>query len=449
MGGMRRLTVTFGLLAVSVGGIALAEHWQQNANGDELAVLAMALPHAGFGPADQNAASAETDRNLMLSRERVAKDPQSWLARQMLSRALSRSYAVNGNFGSLVEAGQHLAAARASAPVGSGPNLVTAEWAMSVHDPALAEHGLDRFDAQRVKLSRSEESSAISLRGDLLFYTGNLSAAESLYARAAERENGPGVLVRQALVEKARGNFDRAIALLLQAGRIDSLRTPQTLADLAIQVGAIEFARGRYAEADDWYARAEQYLPDYWKTRLYAGEAALVAGRVEDAIRQFERVVDLNGAPEAMDALAMVYRRQGNRAKSLEWSERAKAEWVIRIDALPSAAIAHAAEHELAFGDARHALELARRNLATRPYGDARILLAKAFNANGRYADALAQLKAAQASGWNSALLYVELARSEEALGKAEAAQQAKDRAAELNPEIFTAQAGLVWFAHG
>ena len=276
-----------------------------------------------------------------------------------------------------------------------------------------------------------------------------MAAARRIYDQAAGVEAGPGVLVRQATVAKAEGDFDRAIKLLVDAGKVDSLRTPQTLANLAIQIGAIEFARGRYASAETWYAKAESLLPGYWKTRLYAGEAALIAGRTDEAIGQFERVVEHNSAPEAMDALAMIYRHKGDRAKSRAWSARAQAEWARRIDELPSAAIAHAAEHELAFGDARRALGMAQRNVASRPYGEARVLLAKALNANGRYADARRQLLAAQESGWQSALLYIELARSEEALGDAEAAEAAQERAVELNPEILSPQAAMVWFAHG
>ena len=444
-----RWAVSLGLLTLAVAGIAAAEHLQQSGEADAPPALSMMLPIAGFGPVDQSAATAESERHLALAREKVAQDGQSWLARQMLSRALSQSYNIDGDFDALVSAGQELDEARKSAPAGSGPNLVTAEWAMSVHDLTLARQGLDAFDAQVVKLSPSEEATAVALRGDLAFYTGDLASAQAGYDAAAAIEAGPGVLVRQAGLAKARGDFDRAIALLTQAGRVDSLRTPQTLANLAIQVGAIELARGRYDEAGKWYARAEDYLPGYWKTRLYAGEAALIAGRTDEAIAQFERVVEQNGAPEAMDALAMIYRRQGDRARSLEWTARAREEWSRRIAALPSAAIAHAAEHELAFGDARRALAMARRNAASRPYGDARILLAKALNANGRYAEARSELAAAQQSGWRSALLFVELARSEEALGNAAAAEAARERAIELNPRIFSPEAGMVWFAHG
>ena len=441
--------LSLGLPILVVGGVIAAERVQRDFEAPEKLALAAVLPSAGYGPADQQDASRDSERHLAMAQDHVSRDPDSWLPRQVLSRALSQSYAIDGDFAALVEAGRQLAEGRRLAPTNSGPNLVTAEWAMSVHDLDLARAALAGYDAQVVKLSRGEEAAADSLRGDIAFYTGDMATTQRAYDRAAAIDNGPGVLVRQATLAKARGDFDEAIALLVKAGTVDSLRTPRSLANLAIQIGAIEFARGRYDAAVERYDEAAKLLPGYWKAQLYEAEAALVAGRANEAIDRLETVVDYNQAPEAMDALAMIYRHRGDRTKSREWSARAAAEWHRRIEALPSAAIAHAAEHELAFGNAARALDMARRNAAIRPYGEARILLAKALNANGRFAEARRELLAAEASGWRSALLFVELARSEQALDQPDAAREAWERALELNPEIESPQAALVWFAHG
>ena len=444
-----RWAMSLGLPLFIVGTVAGVEYMGQQESEAGPVRLNLAFPEAGFGAADQQEARRANERRLMLARERVERDGGSWLARQMLARSLSRSYATSGDFDALAEAGFQLKEGRRLAVEGSGPNLVSAEWAMSVHDLVLAERSLASFDAQVVKLSRSEENAALALRGDLAFYRGDMLQARALYARVADLEPGPGALVRQATLAKAEGDFENAIGLFQEAARADTLRTPQSLANISIQIGAIEFARGRYAAAAGWYDRAATMFPAYWKTRLYQSEAALMSGRTDEAIALLESVVDYNRAPEAMDALAMIYRHQGDRENSLRWSLRAAAEWSRRIDALPSAAIAHATEHELAFGDAGRALNMARLNMNARPYGDARILLAKALNANGRYSEARRQLLAAEESGWRSAMLFVELVRSEEGLGNPREAAKAREQAIELNPEIMSAKAALVWFAHG
>ena len=446
---MPRWLFPLALPVLAVGGIVAAEVVQRSSEPVSTGLMAATLPAAGFGPASREDATAATDRQIALARKMVERNPASWLSRQILSRALSQSYGTAGDFDALVEAGQQLAAGRDAAPRGSGPNLTSAEWAMSVHDLDLARTSLAVFDAQVVKLSRGERAAATSLRGDIAFYTGDMASADKYYDDAARIEPGPGTIARKAILAKARGDFDTAVSLLAQAGRADALRTPRTLADLALQIGAIEMARGRYRNADEWYGRAEKLLPGYWKTQLYAGEAAHVAGRTGEAVALWEDAIKRTGAPEAMDALAMIYRRTGDRAKSLEWSGRATAAWQRRLALSPSATLAHAAEHELAFGDAAKALVMARQNAAARPYGEAHILLAKALNANGRFADARRQLLSAQKGGWRSALLYVELARSEEALGNTAAAANARARALDLNPKITKPQAAMIWFAHG
>lgn len=445
----KRWTLSLGIPLLVVGAVAGIEFVQQQQSEMAPVRLHLAFPEAGFGATEQEEALRATERRLSLARERVARDKGSWLARQILSRSLSRAYATNGDFAALAKAGRELDEGRRLAVAGTGPNLVSAEWAMSVHDLELAERSLDAFDAQVVKLSRSEEMAALALRGDLAFYRGNMPLARDIYRQSETVERGPGILVRQATVAKAEGKFDDAIDLLREAARADTLRTPQGLANLSIQIGAIEFARGRYAAASAWYARAANLFPGYWKTRLYQSEATLLSGRIDEAIALLESVVEFNRAPEAMDALAMIHRHQGDRKNSLRWSKQASTEWSRRIDALPSAAIAHATEHELAFGDARKALGMARRNVDARPYGEARILLAKALNANGRYSDARRELMAANESGWRSAMLFLELARSEEASGNMGAAAKAREEAIELNPEIMSPKAALVWFAHG
>jgi len=411
--------------------------------------IKVGLPSPGFGPATQAQASKDSMDRSAIGEALVERQPEAWLSRQVFASALMHSWSVDGDFSALEAAGRQLATAADIAIDGSGPFLSTAQWAMSVHDMATARRSLAGYESTAVKLSAGERSAAIALRGDLSFYQGDMAAAEQNYRSASLIENGPGVLVRQAVLQKARGKFDAAIRLLIDAARSSTQRTPQSMANLALQAGSIEFARGNYQIAGDWYRQAETLFPGYWKTQLYLGEAALVAGDPVTAANHFEKVAAYNSAPEAMDALAMLNRRTGDRERSLHWAEMASREWDRRVRALPTASVAHAAEHELAFGEPSHALDMARRNLALRPYGEARILLARALLANGRANDADAQLDLAIKSGWRSAILFAEQARVKQAMRDEKAAVQARERALELNPRVFSPEAALIWFAHG
>jgi predicted Zn-dependent protease len=150
-----------------------------------------------------------------------------------------------------------------------------------------------------------------------------------------------------------------------------------------------------------------------------------------------------------MDALAMLLRANGEAAESKQWAARAGAEWQRRLSLAPEAAYGHALEHELLFGTPKRALELARANLAARPFGESRVLLASAFIANGRYGEALAQLDRAEASGWHSAPLYALRAQVLALTDRPGEAARARDAATALNPRIFAPETPLVWFSHG
>ncbi|MEL7690594.1 hypothetical protein [Citromicrobium bathyomarinum] len=407
------------------------------------------LPRAGYGSASQREAETRARKRIEYATELAAARPGQWLPKQVLARALRSRYLVDGNPDALRDAGLQLAAARADAADGSGPGLISAEWSMEVHDLVGAEAGLAAYDKGVVKLSTGEQATALELRGDINFYRGDLSAAERLYGAARKIENGPSVQVRLAVLEKSRGKFDAAITHLVNAARLDSLRTPQSLANIALQAGAIEFARGRYDVAQEWYREADDLFAGYWKTKLYLGEAALVAGETGKAAGMFEDVATDTNDPQAMDALAMLYRRMGNRQRSKEWASRASAEWERRVADIPSAYVAHAAEHELTFGDPARALVYARQNATTRPNGEAYLLLARALSANGQDNAAMKQLMRAKKSGWKSARLYVELAQLSAALGDDAQATEARAIALELNPRIYSPEATLIWFAHG
>lgn len=448
LAGLRLPITLLALPVVAVAAITIGEHIVFEKPVEKFASR-QDFPAAGYGPENQSDAESSTLVRLNYATELVASRPGEWLPRQVYARALRTKYLVDGDSRALHDAGLELAKARQAAGDGTGPGLVSAEWSMEVHDLSGAESGLAAFDRSVVKLSTGEQATALELRGDVAFYRGDPVSARRFYSSAQKLEDGPGVQVRLAVLEKTLGNFDAAIGHLVDAARRDSLRTPQSLANVALQAGAIEFARGRYFEAGQWYRKADKLFAGYWKTKLYLAEAALVDGETDRAAALFDDVANQTDDPQAMDALAMLYRRSGERAKSKAWSARAALEWEMRVSELPSAYLAHAAEHELAFGNPAKALDHARENLRRRPYGEARLLYARALSANGELAAAREQLLLARKSGWKSARLFLELSQVSAALGDQDAADEARDLALELNPRILSPEATLIWFAHG
>jgi tetratricopeptide (TPR) repeat protein len=211
----------------------------------------------------------------------------------------------------------------------------------------------------------------------------------------------------------------------------------------------IASARGDYDAAQDWYDRAETLFSGHWLTALYRAEASLSNGQADSAVAALERVARDHDRPEAMDMLGLVWRVRGDIAQSRAWTEKSGAIWREWADKYPAAFAAHAAEHELVFGNAAEALRLARINTQARPYGEARLLLARALMANDQARAALKEIGLAERSGWRSAQLFAIKAQALMILGETHAAEVADEQARAINPKIDDPVTRLIWLAHG
>ena len=289
---------------------------------------------------------------------------------------------------------------------------------------------------------------ARALQGDIAFYRGDTAGARRAYSEAKAIEPN-GIALRCAIADKAQGRFDQAIAGF--RAYLDGLKKPSplTVATMAMQIGAVELARGNAPEARRRFEEANRIFPGFWLIEAHLAQARAVAGNSRAAIAQMRGVAERSQSAEAMDALAMLLRTFGRPDESREWARRAGEIWSRRLAMMPEAAYGHAVEHELVFGTPARALELARRNLVARPFGDSRLLLANALLQNGRVADALGELRKAEVSGWRSAPLYALRAEALALDGREAEAGEARRAAEALNPRIFAPETALVWFSHG
>ncbi|WP_340588691.1 hypothetical protein [Erythrobacter alti] len=412
-------------------------------------VSAAALPAAGYGPVDYEAELTASDRQMSLMKERVAFAEDEWLRHETLARAALARFKLTAEPSELALANESIARANSLSPEGSGPLLTSAEIAMARHDLEGVETFLDRFDRVVVSPGQSALAVARAMRGDIAFYRGDMASAERLYLEAESITPTAGTAIRRSVLARSRGEFDQAITFIREAAQRDQLRTPRSMAAFELQIGMVESARGNFEDAATRYTRADELFPGHWLTEFYLAEAQAMADELAPAIASFERIARETGDPQAMDAAATLHLANGNEQSALRWSNRSAALWRSRVEAMPLAYTAHAFESALAFGNPERALILARRNLAMRPYGDAHILLAEAFLANDRPAEARAHLLQAEEQGWRSAPLYARLSEAEEQLGNVSASRSAANRAEQLNPHIFSPKIGRLWFGHG
>jgi hypothetical protein len=439
------------LLLIPLAGVLLVagiDRWRAATPGPAAAAVAD-WRSAGYGPRNLTAALKLSDDQLALNRERVRNDPGEWLRQEGLARASMARARLEDPYTDLVAATRAIDRAMADAPPGSGPLSTAAALGMMTHRLPRTAQALDAIDRLAVPPEPAELGEALALRGDVAFYRGDMTAAGALYGRAERIAPGPGVLVRRAIVRKARGDFDGAIRALYESQAGTKPPTPFAHASLALQIGGVEMARGNHAAAARWFAAADRTFAGYWYFEAHRAQSMAVAGDLPGAIRAMRAVAAKTDAAEAFDALAMLLRADGQAAESRAWAAKAAAAWTKRIELLPEAAYGHALEHELVFGTPDRALVLAQANLKARPFGESRILLASAQLMNGQTGPALRQLALAERSGWRSAPLYALRTQALELSGRPAEAQTARDAAEALNPKIFAPETALVWFSHG
>ena len=101
----------------------------------------------------------------------------------------------------------------------------------------------------------------------------------------------------------------------------------------------------------------------------------------------------------------------------------------------PEAAAGHALAHYLRDpADAKVALELAQRNYATRPGGEAAVELGKSWLLAGRAERAIPLLEAELARGWDTAETWWVLSEALQRAGRGDRALAARSNALQRNP---------------
>lgn len=433
------------LLAVLIltGGEALV------GDGPERGAVAAQPLASGYGPSTYAEALARANRAVDLGLERVANDEAQWLRHESLARGLFLRSRLNGDFSDLAAAVDAVHSALDLAPTSSGPFLSWATIGMSSHRLADTEAALARLDKVAVSPTLPEQSEIAALRGDLAFYRGDMGRAEGAYLRSIRLEESSGASIRMARLAKARADYDEADRWLIRSIASGGAPTPQMVAQVAMHRGGIELARGDHDAARKHFQTADSQWRGYWLAEAHLAQARALDGDLTGAITQLRALARKSNSPEIMDALAMYLRADGKYPESDKWISLSRGLWRERLARLPEAAIGHALEHELAFGDPGRAVDLAKQNLAIRPYGEADLLMAQAFKKAGDFKRARLHINRAKAKGWVSAPLYAVESEVLSVLGKIDQANAARDRALAINPRIFDPETGLVWFSHG
>ncbi|NOY91437.1 MAG: hypothetical protein GXP55_09525 [Deltaproteobacteria bacterium] len=327
-----------------------------------------------------------------------------------------------------------------SGPAG-GPHLARARLHFTLHrlDDArreleLATPGLD-INFHVAKLD--------ALRGEIALASGEYADARQALLRSEAVHATSESAFRLGLLAEQTGAMGEADRLYAQAFERTPASARQPRAAILRRRGLLSLKRGRYDDAETLYRQSDELFSGDFRTLSRRAELLALRGHVQEALGILRRLAEETDEPELMDAVADIYRARGNRRAAEPWFVRASARYEERMALLPEATLGHALRHTLAGEDAGEALELARRNVALRPGGEERILLAQALAKVGQLEQARSVLVEVAASPFQSAELFATQAVVLRALGEGRAASAAQARAEALRPDAMDQLAWL------
>ncbi len=412
---------------------------------DEFASLSE-LTGKAFGPAAFEDALARADRDVRQSAERQVLQSDGWLASESHAMALHRRAQLTADFSDLSKSYALLKAARSNAPDGSGPALSSAVVSFALHRQAEAAAHLDRRDGLAVRASKIEQAEVLSLRGDLALYSGDYDRAKSNFRRALALDSGVSSVIRLANYYQRMGEREAALRVLAAGASQDV--TPRIASLYLLYAGGVELKRGRWDEARDYFEKAEEIFPGYWLASAHIAQLDGAQGNPAAGEIRYRQILKKHEEPSVMSAYAALLSSQGRDVEAKALEARALAIFNERAREFPEAYADHLLDAAIGRGDGTAALKYARANHANRPYGDAKVGVARALVAAGRPQEAIEMLDHVEASGWRSTEQYMARADACEALDRGKCARAARRDAERFNPKALDPGSDLLAFGN-
>ncbi len=374
---------------------------------------------------------ASADLAITQARQQIAQQPDNLvLVQQTVSLLLERAR-LDGKLEDYVQAQALLD--RADSPASPVAALCPAHARLDFSLHRLRPAGA--AVAQCAELMQPLEAGAMA--ADIAFYNGDYRQAETLYRDLVNQGGYTGQYVRLALFRAKTGAPAEASALFEAAEKRYHGGSASTIAWLRLQRGEIAWQRGRLDEALALYQLASDAMPGWWLVDEHVSEIRRLQGDLAGAQAILQKLIDRDGRPEHMDALARILVDGPTPDAAQPWITRAQEIHRARLLTFPEAAAGHAVDHFLQFGSPAEALVLARHNVAARPFGDAQIALAAALFRAGQTGEAASTIRRVQDSGWSTAQLHAVSAQIHGAIGQNAMADARRAQALAMNPHAM------------
>ncbi|MEE2829833.1 MAG: tetratricopeptide repeat protein [Myxococcota bacterium] len=379
---------------------------------------------------------AGIDSEIVRFEALAAGRPGDWVSLQRTAGLLLKRARLTGSYDDYARAEASLLEAFKRAPPTSGPVATRASLNFSLHRLDRVGPDLDRLEALPALLRPKPQ--ALSLRrGTLAFQLGQYSEARRHIQESVDSSASHPALSSLALYFWKTGDFEAAEDLYRQALAAYHGRAAEPVAWTHLQLGIMDLERGRWSAAQQHYEEAGRALAGWYLVDEHLAEVLLLQGNRDEAVAIYERVIDATGSPEFMAALAGIEEERGRSAAARSWIERADAAYAEQLTRFPEAAYGHALDHFAEFGRPERALDLAEKNHAIRPNGEAKTSLAAAYLAAGRIGDATRLVEEALASPYRTAELHAVASEVLDAGKLRERAAEQRRKALAIHPLIF------------
>jgi tetratricopeptide (TPR) repeat protein len=393
-------------------------------------------PFSGNGPPrTYPEAIKRSDLAIANARSAAAAAPEQWLMHEIHASELLARAKLSGSYDDYAAAQQALDAAFKVAVEGSGPHLMQASLDFSMHRLPQAEAQLAAIDGYAVPPDPGDRAEIAAMRGDIAFYRGDYPAAWAGYDVADALVPGSASF-RRAIFAARTGDVDQADAYLVEAEAAYRSPTPQTRSYMELQRGILDLDRGRLNDAMAHFRKADTLFPGRWLIEEHIAEVLNLQGKTAESEALYRDIVRRTGHPEFIDALAGIADARGDKTEARRLYARSWAIWAKRLTQFPEASYGHAIDHCIAKGDWPCALRLAQHNHDARPYGEAKIALARALLGHDRAREAQEMIEQVLVSRWRTPDLHATAAGIFQANGLVEKAAQQRRLARALNPLV-------------
>lgn len=415
-----------------------------------------ALTHHGVAGPAEPASYAEAVRVLSERRARAealaARSPESASRQAQVAAYALDEGQLTGDYGAYqaavrsIELAFVVAARRGGsgdgAQVSVGPHLLRAQIHFTLHRLRDAQVDLQApYSEAEFFHDTTLHAETKALAGATTFGLGDYDRGLALLREAvALAPDEASHAQRLALALAKIGGVDEARTLL--DGAEKRVHAPRGRAWLELQRSLLDLERGERARARTHLTRAQTLFPGWWLVDERLAELDADEGRVVEATEGYRSLVTRTHDPEHIDALSrLLLDREPARARAL--ADEAQSLYEQRLTRLPEATYGHGIEHFLLGGrDPKRTVEIAEKNVALRPDGEARSRLAQAYATAGRLEEAAREIRKVIDSRWTSAESFATAAWVLERVGDRAGAAKARGRAIAIDPH---AEARLAW----